>query len=71
MAKQRKVVASVINERIPKTVFNGSIVQIEGLLVEVYDNADGKTTDIKQPFDMIEKITIHVLSSADMGANVD
>ncbi|GAB7331920.1 hypothetical protein MBLNU13_g03844t1 [Cladosporium sp. NU13] len=70
-AKQRKVVASVINERISKTVFNESIVQTEGLLAEVYDKADGKTTDTNQLFDMMKKITIHVLSGAGMGANVD
>jgi cytochrome P450 len=70
-AKQRKVVASVINERISKTVFNESIVQTEGLLAEVYDKADGKSTDTNQLFDMMKKITIHVLSGAGMGASVD
>lgn len=70
-AKQRKVVASVINERISKTVFNESIVQTEGLLGEIYDKADGKTTDTNQLFDMMKKITIHVLSGAGMGATVD
>jgi len=70
-AKQRKVVASVINERISKTVFNESIVQTEGLLAEVYDKADGKSSDTNQLFDMMKKITIHVLSGAGMGASVD
>lgn len=69
-AKQRKVVASVINERISKTVFGESIRQTEGLLGEVYDRADGKTSDTKHLFDMMKKITIHVLSGAGMGANV-
>lgn len=70
-ANQRKVVASVINERISKTVFNESIRQTEGLLGEVYDKADGKTSDTNQLFDMMKKITIHVLSGAGMGASVE
>lgn len=70
-AKQRKVVASVINERISKTVFNESVRQTEGLLGEVYDKADGQAADTSRLFDMMKKITIHVLSGAGMGATVD
>jgi cytochrome P450 len=69
-AKQRKVVAGVINERISKTVFNESIRQTEGLLGEVYEKADGGVSDSNRLFDMMKKITIHVLSGAGMGASV-
>jgi cytochrome P450 len=70
-AKQRKVVAGVINERISKTVFNESIRQTEGLLGEVYEKADGAVSDsTNRLFDMMKKITIHVLSGAGMGASV-
>jgi len=69
-AKQRKVVAAVINERISKTVFNESIKQTEGLLGEVYESADSGTSDTSRLFDMMKKITIHVLSGAGMGARV-
>jgi cytochrome P450 len=68
--KQRKVVAGVINERISKTVFNESIKQTEGLLGEVYERADGGVSDSNRLFDMMKKITIHVLSGAGMGASV-
>jgi cytochrome P450 len=70
-AKQRKVVASVINERISKTVFNESVKQTEGLLGEVYDRADGEAVETNRLFDMMKKITIHVLSGAGMGASVE
>ncbi|KAH8810899.1 cytochrome P450 [Xylogone sp. PMI_703] len=68
-SRQRRVVASVINERISKTVFNESIHQTQGLLDEVvgHDNK-GETNRI---FDMMKKITINVLSGAGMGANVE
>jgi cytochrome P450 len=69
-AKQRKVVAGVINERISKTVFNESIRQTEGLLGEVYEKVDGGVSDSNRLFDMMKKITIHVLSGAGMGASV-
>jgi cytochrome P450 len=69
-AKQRKVVAGVINERISKTVFNESVRQTEGLLGEVYERADGGVSDSNRLFDMMKKITIHVLSGAGMGASV-
>jgi len=63
-ARQRKIIATVINERISKAVFNESIRQTDGLLDEVFRNsapfdAAGESNKI---FDMIKKITIHVLS---------
>lgn len=70
-AKQRKVIASVINERISKAVFNESIRQTDGLLGEVYDHADGRASETNRIFNMMKKITIHVLSGAGMGAQVE
>ncbi|RDW59204.1 cytochrome P450 monooxygenase-like protein [Coleophoma crateriformis] len=67
--RQRKVVASTINERISRTVFNESLHQTEGLLDEVLSNhSQGETNRI---FDMMKKITINVISGAGMGANVE
>lgn len=68
-ARQRKVVASTITERISRTVFNESILQAEGLLSEVVGNA-GKSETTKL-FDMMKKITINVLSGAGMGESVE
>lgn len=70
-SKQRKVIASVINERISKAVFNETMRQTDGLLGEVYDHADGKSSDTNQLFNMMKKITIHVLSGAGMGASTE
>ncbi|KAK5120799.1 hypothetical protein LTR85_005866 [Meristemomyces frigidus] len=71
-ARQRKVIASVINERISKAVFNESIRQTDGLLSEVYRGASrhDQAAESTHMFDMIKKITIHVLSGAGMGASV-
>jgi cytochrome P450 len=68
-ARQRKVVASVINERISKTVFNESIHQTKGLVEEVL--GDGNAAETNRIFDMMKKITINVLSGAGMGTKVD
>jgi cytochrome P450 len=68
-ARQRKVVAGVINERISKTVFSESIHQTEGLLDEVV--GDGNAAETDRIFDMMRKITINVLSGAGMGTSVE
>lgn len=73
-ARQRKVVAGVINERISKAVFQESLRQTDGLVNEVLGGAGaggddaGETTRV---FDMLKKITINVLSGAGMGASVE
>ncbi|KAH8662818.1 cytochrome P450 [Tricladium varicosporioides] len=68
-SRQRKIVASVINERISKTVFSESTHQTQGLLDEVLGHTDaGETNRI---FDMMKKITINVLSGAGMGTSVE
>lgn len=67
--RQRKVVASVINERISKSVFHESIKQSQGLLQEL-DSTEEKNIGTNRLFDMAKKITIHVLSGAGMGASI-
>jgi cytochrome P450 len=56
-AKQRKVVAGVINERISRAVWEESLRQTEGLLGEVYERADGRVVETNALFDMMKKIT--------------
>lgn len=68
--RQRKVVASVINERISKTVFEESIEQARGMLTELEEAAVDGVVDTDRLFDMAKKITINVLSGAGMGASV-
>jgi cytochrome P450 len=68
-SRQRKAVASVINERISKTVFNESIHQTKGLLDEVLGH--GNMAETNRIFDMMKKITINVLSGAGMGTSVE
>ncbi|KAE9366377.1 cytochrome P450 [Stipitochalara longipes BDJ] len=68
-ARQRKIVASVINERISKTVFDESIRQTQGLLDEVIGDQEAGETNLL--FDMMRKITMNVLSGAGMGAKVE
>lgn len=70
-AKQRKVVASVINERISKTVFDATVCQTTDMLDELLLAASEKKksfVESNELFDMIRRITIHVLSEAGMGA---
>lgn len=67
--RQRKVVASTINERISKSVFDESVTQTLGLLNEVTSRAGGNG-ETNQLFNMAKKITIHVLGGAGMGASV-
>lgn len=70
-AKQRKVVASVINERISKTIFDAAICQTTGMLDELSSletEEKCQSMETRRMFDMIKRITIHVLSEAGMGA---
>ncbi|KAK3679893.1 hypothetical protein LTR78_000270 [Recurvomyces mirabilis] len=68
-AKQRKIVAGVINERVSKAVFAESIQQTDGLLREVCSVSDHGTETTKL-FDMMKKITMNVLSGATMRRSV-
>lgn len=70
-ARQRKVVATVINERISKAVFNESIAQTQGLLEELAAQCTPEgTTETNQLFNMAKKVAINVLSAAGMGSPV-
>lgn len=68
-SRQRKIVASTINEKISKVVFDETLKQTDGLIDEVVDNTlEGETNGV---FDMMKKIAINVLSGASMGASVE
>ncbi|QIX01048.1 hypothetical protein AMS68_006565 [Peltaster fructicola] len=69
-ARQRKIMAQVVNERISKVVFNETVQQTHGLLEEVFEHGEKTTADTYSAFDMMKKITIHVLSGAGMGKPV-
>lgn len=68
-SRQRKIVASTINEKISKVVFEESLKQTDGLIDEVID--DGLEGETNGMFDMMKKIAINVLSGASMGASVE
>jgi cytochrome P450 len=67
-SRQRKIIASAINERISKTVFEESVEQTRGLLEEIV--GDQQSAETTRMFDAMKKITINVLSGAGMGARV-
>lgn len=71
--RHRKVVASVINERISKAVWDESIKQARGILEEVYQKSgqDGNFAETNSMPDSLRKLTIHVLSGAGMGTQKD
>ncbi|KAF2136195.1 uncharacterized protein K452DRAFT_280347 [Aplosporella prunicola CBS 121167] len=71
-AKHRRIATSVIDERISKTVFNESVRQTHGLLDEVLSTHGNKSYSAETPllFDMLKKITIHVLIGAGMGTQM-
>ncbi|KAF2100319.1 cytochrome P450 [Rhizodiscina lignyota] len=71
-ARQRKIVASVINERISKAVFDEGIRQTQQMVEEIYEQAAPGQVSVEsnQLFDSLKKITIHILSGAGMGASV-
>ena len=67
--RQRKVVATVLNEKISASVFSESLKQTDGMLEELFGPTDKPAQSVvtAQVFDMMKKITIHVLSGAGMG----
>lgn len=68
-SRQRRVVASTINEKISKATFEESLKQTDGLIDEVIDGKlKGETNGM---FDMMKKIAINVLSSTSMGTSVE
>lgn len=63
--------ASAINERISKAVFDESVRQTKGMLDEVSRMADENgTAETNKFFDWAKKIAIHILDNAGMGDNV-
>lgn len=67
-SRHRKVVASVINERISKATWDESITQTEGMIAEIFSkDGDTHSAETNQLPNMLKKITIHVLSGAGMG----
>ncbi|KAI0010166.1 hypothetical protein F4779DRAFT_639665 [Xylariaceae sp. FL0662B] len=71
-ARHRRIVSSVIDERISKAVFDESIHQTSGLLEEAFLRSGGKPgfTETSPLFDMLKKISVHVLLSPGMGIKV-
>ncbi|KAK3073291.1 hypothetical protein LTR53_005243 [Teratosphaeriaceae sp. CCFEE 6253] len=71
-ARQRKIVASVINDRVSKAVFIESVRQVAGLVEEVFRGVSEAQDSVEtnQLFEMMKRITIHVLSGATMGSSV-
>ncbi|KAK4243505.1 cytochrome P450 [Corynascus novoguineensis] len=72
--RHRKIITSVIDERILKSVFEESIRQTSMLLGEVLAPGKGgpEVTSAETPhlFDMLKKVTIHVLLCTSMGVEV-
>ena len=71
-ARHRKVVASVVTERISKTVFEESLSHANKVLGEALVTSPGKdeSTDTPLLFDMLTRITLDVLISAGLGDKV-
>lgn len=71
-ARHRRIVTSVIDERISRTVFTESMRQAGGLLDDLFPADAGSITaaETTKLFDMLKKITIHVLMAAGMGKQV-
>jgi cytochrome P450 len=71
-ARHRRIVSSVIDERISKTVFEESIQQSLGLLDELFADSspDFSTAETLDLFNMLKKLTIHVLMVSGMGKEV-
>ena len=72
-ARQRKIVSSVINERVSKAVFNETVRQTRGMVDEIMSQSTQSqpTSAVsKEMFNMLKKITIHVLIGAGMGNSV-
>ncbi|CZT21923.1 uncharacterized protein RCC_07790 [Ramularia collo-cygni] len=68
-SRHRKIVASTVNEKISKVVFQESLKQTDGLIDEVMNGKSKCETN--GMFDMMKKIAINVLSGASMGASVE
>ena len=72
--RHRKIITSVLDERIMREVFGESIRQTRGLLDDVFAEPEGEpqpgSTETRQLFDMLKRVTIHVLLGTSMGVKV-
>ncbi|KAI0402887.1 cytochrome P450 [Xylaria palmicola] len=68
-ARHRRIVTSVIDDRILRTAFDDSIRQTSGLLDEIFSTSTSNSewAETRLIFDMIKKVTIYVLFNASMG----
>ncbi|OQO02239.1 hypothetical protein B0A48_11793 [Cryoendolithus antarcticus] len=67
---QRKIITSVINERVSKVIFGESLKHTSSMMGEVFDKADGNAAESTEVFNMMKKITINVLAGGAMGQDV-
>ncbi|KAF3902403.1 hypothetical protein ABW20_dc0108254 [Dactylellina cionopaga] len=70
-ARHRKLVASTLNEKISKVVFDQATNLTKGLMGELFEKSgpNAKSAETKRMFDLIKKLTITVLANAGMGGN--
>ncbi|KAK6361118.1 hypothetical protein TWF730_004865 [Orbilia blumenaviensis] len=70
-ARHRKIVASTLNEKISKIVFDQSINLAEGMISEIFEKSEPSSdcAETNCIFDLIKKLTITVLVNAGMGGN--
>lgn len=73
-ARHRKIITSILDERIMRAVFEESIRQTRGLLSDVFAAAEGDqqptSSETVHLFDMLKRVTIHVLLGTSMGVKV-
>ncbi|EPS36901.1 hypothetical protein H072_9505 [Dactylellina haptotyla CBS 200.50] len=70
-ARHRKLVASTLNEKISKVVFDQSTNLAKGLLGELLEESEpgSAAVETNRIFDLVKKLAITVLSNAGMGGN--
>ncbi|RVD87637.1 uncharacterized protein DFL_001857 [Arthrobotrys flagrans] len=70
-ARHRKLVASTLNEKISKVVFDQSIILAEGMVSEIFENSDpgSDCAETNRIFDLVKKLAITILANAGMGGN--
>ncbi|KAK6537052.1 hypothetical protein TWF281_001254 [Arthrobotrys megalospora] len=70
-ARHRKLVASTLNEKISKVVFDQSIILAEGMVAEIFENSDpgADCAETNRIFDLVKKLAITILVNAGMGGN--
>ncbi|KAK4119652.1 cytochrome P450 monooxygenase-like protein [Parathielavia appendiculata] len=73
-ARHRKIITSILDERIMRAVFEESIRQTQSLLSDVFAAPEGEpqptSAETLELFDMLKRVTIHVLLGTSMGVKV-